>query len=315
MTAPSCGGSPSPSGASTPPPPVRFSVSGTVTDRIDGSPLSGSRITFRGQETKDAPVSNGQYSIGDLQIGSYEVTIAGPAHVEHKNLHHQVRQDRNDFTVLEWNSCHGGECYTEEFHEFFNRIARTGYEFGSTVCGTCGIDKWDPLPKEIYVMRDDSVMSPGAFDAFMQALTEVNNESVPLIYGGRTGPLPIVVGPPIEKREGTIRVKFFYSPTQHPTGGADCGVGPDVRRCGIFNENVYDLERFGYYFGTKNNVLHELYHIAFASHVFTGMGVAASVMAGSNSTTRVTPRDILASHLVYHPDTHPGNQLPDTNPQ
>ena len=309
------GGATSPLAPTQPTPPARVTVSGAVTDRVDGSPITGSVIEFNGPEVKTAPVVGGRYEIRDLLSAPYQVRISGSSHVEHRALRIEVGSSTSDlpFSVLGRNSCLYDACYTDDFHLFFDRIARVGYEFGSVLCQACPVRKWDPLPREIYVMRNDTVMSPRAFEAFMRALDEVNAESVPLMFGGRIGPLPIAVGPPIEKRPGTIRVEFFNSPTEHPTGGWDC-INNNQVTCGIFRENVFDLERFGYYFGTKNNVLHELYHIAFARHVFTGSGVRDSVMAGSNATTRLTPIDVLASWIVYHPGTKPGNTAPDTNP-
>lgn len=324
-----CGGSGQGTGSASGPtdtPPGPASVSGTITDRISGVRISGSTIQFKNLTTNvvtQASVGDGSYQL-TLQPGPYEVVITGPTHLEHKAVRTQVSGGSVSFTVIGRGSQFNGVAYDDRFDAFFNMVARTSTDSPpfAQLCPNCGISKWDVLPRDIYVMQPDpGVMSPVAFDGFMALLQEVDQESVPLLFGGRIGPLAIAVGPPIQRRDGTIRVEFFNSATEHPTGGTDCsGQGPDTRRCGIFRENTYDWERWasGQYPGglrfLKNNILHELYHIAFARHVFDGQHIDTSVMGGSNQFATLQPDDVFACWLVYHPDTHPGNKYPDSNP-
>jgi hypothetical protein len=226
---PGCGGgggaSPAQPGAAAP--TQRFSVTGSLTDRIDGSPIGGSTVHFRGLSgpaagiTATAQAAGASYSLGELPAGSYEVTITGASHVEHKNLAYRLTQARNDFTVLEWGSCAEGACYDQQFHEYFEWIARA-----KAIPSQSGrVIKWTSPPRQIWVINEPHMvdngtgalfplpgLSPGPFEEFMTILEQVNNERVPAMFCGRTGPLPIVQHAAVQRLFEPSIITIRFSP-------------------------------------------------------------------------------------------------------
>ena len=192
-----CGGVESPSEPVYLPSIGELKVSGRVVSRVDGVEVDGSRIEFSGTEiiTMWQRVHHGRYAIHGMAEGMFEVTVMSNEnirqkdHVEHRTTRVEVKRDslEFDFTVLVWGSQKFGAVYDQEFHEFFNELAR--------VEGTRNaVWKWDVLPTRIYVTREG--ISSSAFDDFLSILEEVNQESIPAMFGERTGPLAIESGPP-----------------------------------------------------------------------------------------------------------------------
>jgi hypothetical protein len=282
-------------------------VTGTVTDRIDDSPISGSTIafdgSFAGRGLTTASIVDGRYELA-VPAGGYKVTIAGPSHVRHQTLNLGVFASSTlDFSVLEWSSGRFGAVYDQTFENFFNRIARHR-DIGH-------VWKWDSYPVEIFVDQDPRLSSE-TFDLFMDILTEVNRDSVPSMFGGQIPPLPIRVGSVSALEHGLGRIVIRF--TEGQTGAAASCFSADVTLvgCGIVTFSVSDLalgrQRATYV------VAHELYHTAFATHdAAHEVGMPSSLMENSRATT-LSAEDKLAAYLVYHPHTRPGNRAPDDNP-
>ena len=162
------------------------------------------------------------------------------------------------------------------------------------------------------------------FADVLAVLGEINTESVHDLWCGFAGPLSIVTGPDISTHpDGVIIVRPNFNL------GSTGTVGPTNIRSGTVTCNVAGsdgnlLTRDN----LKADLLHELYHVAFGYHECGGdLGAnphgfsqtncpyPASVMANrGDHLTALAPQDKLAACIVYHPDTHPGNTYPDTNP-
>ena len=262
--------------------------------------------------------------MGELPAGTYEVAITGSSHVEHKNLAYRLSQARNDFTVFEWGSCAEGACYDQQFHEYFQFVAR-----GKLYTPEGRINKWAAPPREIWVinephMRENGTgalfpflaLSPGPFEEFMSILERANNEVVPRMFCGRNGPLPIIVHAPVQRafEPGVITIRFSpdgsFAGTRSGTDGVATAAeisyyaGPLGGSHGEARPADRSLREF--------DVAHELFHVAFASHASESR--QNGLMEGPASSMAMSGEERLAACIVYHPDTHPGNTAPDTNP-
>jgi hypothetical protein len=280
---------------------TRLLVSGTVSDRIEGGPIDGSTITFRGAETRSGRVSGGRYEVADLPDGPCEVTIAGPAHVEHKDLRRAVsasNASRLDFTVLKWGASRFGATYDRAFDAFFRLVSGSAGD---------GVSKWLVPPRSLYVT--DRGLTSAGLARLLALLESVAAEDVPAMFGGRIGPPPVEIGPtlPSNRRDGSIVIAF---PGGTSNGVAFTAPGRPARVAGTVSlaASHYDDA-----LPTARYVLsHELFHVAFASHA-RGAGIR-SVMEDEDTNGTLTPADRLASWLVSHDDCQPGNRAPDTNP-
>jgi len=319
-----CGGSstaPSnPSAGASPAAPARITVTGRITNRVDGSPISGSTITFKGIEAKSGQVTDGAYSVPDLPAGSYEVTIAGQSHVEHKTLRAQISANM-PFSVLEWNSCREDVCFDQAFLDYFEWIGR------GKVSAYGRVKKWATPPTELWVINRQHSLSgaafleigPDAFDEFMTLLNEVNTEVLPSMYCGLTGPLKITVHEPTQQQyqPGIIIVRFQDS--AHSYAGRN-----------VTSDGVILAASAVYYAGPlrgshaypqtgprdqrKFDIAHELFHDAFADHASDFYPYSRGLMSGPNDATALSSQERLAACIVYESGTKPGNSAPDTNP-
>lgn len=319
-----CGGaqtSPSaPSAANTP-----VTISGTVTDRISGVPIDGSVIQFRSPQlgsAAQATIVAGAYQVANLPPGSYEVTITGAAHLDHRRRSLVVSGNSNtaSFTVLKWGATWNGLVYDQAFDAVYQQVAKAWPRTEAFAGADGRLRKWDPLPREIYVVQPTAPeISTEVFQIWLGLLEQVNTESIPAMFGGRIGPLPITIGPSIQSREGTIRVDLFFDLTVHSTAQVyGCSANVKLVKCAGASYNMVDLVTRGtagrQLEFTKNNILHELYHVAFANHAYGVVPQDSTLMAGSNAVTQLRPNDVFISWLVYRPETMPGNEYPDTNP-
>jgi hypothetical protein len=289
-------------------------VTGAVTDRIAGTPVHGSTMTFSGPERRTVLVADGVYRIDDLLPGTYDVTIAGPQHVTHVTKAVGVSESvvALPFSVMRWNAGMFGALNTEVFQAFFDQIARVRFNGA--------ISKWASPPTQIDVVAGQ--VPDAQTSAILDAVREVNEESVPAMWCGLTAPLPIVVrtatGPP---QGGHITV------TPNWDQGSSGGFTDGQVRINMFRPAQNRLQTPQ---ELKESVVHEMFHVAFAFHECGGdLGTNPhgfsptncpfpdSVMAnrGGLSVTRLSAEDKLASCLVYHRDTHPGNLFPDINPR
>jgi len=291
-------------------------VSGFVSNRVNGEVVDGSRVDFRGYGSLNLwqRVHHGRYQVHGLAEGTYEVVVLSAfaeypelhLHREHRTERVDVRPDslEFDFSVLVYGTHAFGAVYDREFDVFFNELARVedGREAGW---------KWNAPPTSIYVTREG--ISDAGFDEFLTILREVNQESVSDMFGGTTGPLAIESGPLIgDSRPGTIVVRFHDGPAR-----SDLSVSADgsITGAGVrFSRETFDDTLGPTSDGRlkKATLAHELWHCAGA----TDVADPGSLMHRDNSGSVVSlsPRDKLAAGLMYHPDTHPGNRAPDTNP-
>jgi hypothetical protein len=281
-------------------------VTGTVTDRIDGSPITGSTITydgsFAGRGVTTAQVVDGRYELG-VPLGGYKVTISGPSHVRHQTLNLGVNAGGAfDFTVLEWGSQRFGAVYDERFQAFFDNIGRGARD---------AVWRWDPFPDEIFVDQDPRLSSE-AFRLFMEILSEVNRETVPALFGGRIGPLTIREGSALSLEDIRGRIVITFQPGVW-AGAPSCLTSNEtIIGCGLVRIAIEDVTSDKRKWIT-HGLAHELFHAAFMTHDgghFVGM--PTSIIQSDDAM--LSAEDRLAAYLVYHPGTRPGNRAPDDNP-
>jgi hypothetical protein len=240
--------------------------------------------------------------------------------VEHKTLRVEVSSasgQQFDFTVIEWNSGMFGAVYDQTFHQAFHQMARIGPH-------RAGLGKWTIPPGELFLV--EGRVPEAQFDSVLQALTEVNDESVPALWCGLVGPLRISRGAcDICLSPGRIVVRPNWDSGSSGTipSARDGATSGDIR-INVFRPNDNRLQRHE---ELKAILVHELFHVAYAYHLCGGdlgqnpFGFSVtncpypdSLMANLGlHVLRPSAQDMLASCLVYHPDTHLGNLLPDTN--
>jgi hypothetical protein len=298
-------------------------VSGSVTNRIDGATIDGSQIRFAGQATATASVVGGRYRIDQIPAGAYTVTVTGPSHVDHQtdSILLTLPSTELNFTVLKWGTGRFGVVYDQQFHDFFNLVAR---DAGETTTGVT--HKWRQPPGEIYVVNEG--ISPDALADFLVLLGEVNAESLPDLFGQTAQPVPVVTGPAPTGGlyvSGTITVSFAAGSTN--SGGPGCQVAANLFDCGHVqiglaafadpSSTPYPPRQRKYY------ILHEMMHVAGSCHAYNGAGASYAVdnesVMGSGKTrgsppTSLPPVDRFAMWLLYLPATAPGNAYPDKNP-
>lgn len=307
-----CGGPSSPGSMTT------GVVSGSVTDRVAGAPAASATITFTGPTTVSAPVVGGGYRV-TLPQGTYDVRIAGPSNVTHETqVVYVIPGHTYPFSVLQWGSGRFGATIDDTFVKYFDQLARvwTG--------GPIALRKWLMPPTEFYVVT--GTVPDEQLDAVLGVLHEINTESVPAMWCGLTGPLPIITGPasaaPVA---GSIVVRPNWD---GPANGGPPSL-PSIQGARI-NINVFRShdQRLSTHDELKANLAHEVFHAAFAFHICGGglgpnpFGFSPtncpypdSLMANRGDIiTAPSPQDRLAACIVYNPDTHAGNTYPDTNP-
>ena len=325
------GGSPSaPSGPSAPA-PSRFTVAGSVTDRIDGSRIGGSMITLRGLSgtgagmVATAPVSGGSYSLGELPGGDYEVTISGSSHVEHRNLRHMVSGPENNFSVLEWQSKRFGVTYDQQYDRFFRAFARNE----GNPSTHRGVDKWDLKnnpPKELYISvtapsQYDLNWDPVAANLFKDLLEEIVREQLSGMFCDRVLSLAVNSGPSVGiYKAGSSIIALRPDAEQvndvHKTNGFIDGnvvslYEPDYNNADYYRDS-------GKRAVLKARAAHELVHAFGAFHALTfdqgqyRNSIMSRFYQGNGGI--LTPVDRLALCLIGRDDTKPGNLSPDTNP-
>jgi hypothetical protein len=290
-------------------------VSGSVTDRIAGGAIDGATITYTGAVTRSAPVSAGSYRVPDLPLGDYAVIIEGPSIVTHETRRVSVGDGRElSFSVLEWGSGRFGAVYDETFHQAFHQMARVYH-------GT--LRKWEVAPSEICIV--EGTVPPDVFQGVVDAVRELNEETIPALWCGRMGPLPITVGPCTTfTGEGPIVVRPNWD--EGSSGGPVGGPRSGAVAINVFRPSERRLQTRT---EIRSLLAHELFHVAFAYHLcggdlganpfgfgLTNCPYPDSLMANTGLLAHVTPspQDRLAACIVNHPDTHEGNRLPDTNP-
>jgi hypothetical protein len=308
--------------APTPPaaqPPV--SVTGQVTDRITNVSLpNGSSIEWVGPESRLSPVANGTYEVRDLPAGDYRVTIRGNNHVTHttERVSIAVGHEVQPFSVLVWGRPGFGATYDDMFHKFFHQIARVGTSQEA-------VRKWILQPTELYVVS--GTVPAEQFELVWKMLDEVNDESVPAMWGGTIAPIKMVRGAPCLpdcQAYGRIVVEPNWA------DGASGTLLPQKITFGKVTINVFRpiSGRLLTAQEIKAGLAHELFHVAFAFHVcggdlgtnpwgwaWTNCPYPNSLMANlATGVTTLSPEDQLAAYLVYHRDTYVGNAFPDNNP-
>jgi hypothetical protein len=298
-------------------------VSGSVADRIDGGAIEGSQIRFSGQATGTASVVGGRYRIDQIPAGAYTVTITGTSHVDHETNSVLLTQPSSElnFTVLKWGTGRFGVAYDREFHDFFNLVARNAGENATGVTR-----KWRQPPREIHVINEG--MAPEALADFLVLLGEVDEESLPDLFGQTAQPVPIVTGPMPTGGlyvPGKITVSFAEGTLN--SGGPGCQVAAHLFDCGHVqiglaafadpSSTPYPPRQRKYY------ILHEMMHVAGSYHAYDGAGAGYAVdnesVMGTGKTrgsppTSLPPVDKFAMWLLYHPATEAGNSYPDKNP-
>ena len=283
-------------------------VTGFVTNRVDGEAVEGSRMDFLGYGSMVLwqRIHHGRYQVHGMAESTYEAVIDNnpywTLHVEHRTLRVNVRpnQLQFDFSVLVFGSRRFGVTYDQEFDRFFHELAR--HEGAREV-----VWKWLAPPNRIYVTTQG--LSDQDLEEFLSVLDEVNSESVEDMYGGRTGPFLIQSGPAVRQAgPDTVVVSFHYEPSRTDLTVAANGsiTGARVRFSAETLGPTLDPQM------KKARIAHELWHCAGATDVTDPRSLMHSELDGS--VAALSPRDKLAAYLHYHPDTHPGNRAPDTNP-
>lgn len=294
-------------------PPV---ITGTVTDRIEGGPIDGSSVSFSGPVGATTRVTNGRFQL-PLVPGEYDVSIEGPSHVAHRTLSVPVQAGVPlAFSVVRWGSGRFGAVYDASFHQFFHQIARVNEN------RIISVRKWVIPPREIYLA--EGAIPKENFELMRAVIEELTREELPAMWCGFAPRLAVVTGPDIEPSDGQIVVRPNWD-----MGGTGT-LGPTQIRSGVVTMAAFD--RTANAVATRDGLwagfLHEFFHVAFAFHECGGpvgqnpFGFSPgncpfpdSVMANRGPLIpTLSAQDRLAACIVYHPDTHPGNQLPDTNP-
>ncbi len=301
-----CSGTPA-SNPATPTPPSPVVVSGSVTNRIDGTPVDGSTIQFS-PPVRSAAVVSGHYEIELPAARTYTVTIKGPSHVDHQTsrVDIPVSSQGLDFTVLKWGTGRFNAVYDEGFHDFFNRIARNAEEEPNPA----GTRRWLQPPQEIDVV-DDGSLSRAVLNDVVSLIGEVDQESLPDMFAGWIGPLPVNVGPAPASKIGRIVVTFIDGDVSHGGMGCaySCGTVQLIRFAFVDPNRTRDLR--------KELILHEFFHAAGAFHALQSDYARQhlSVMSSWRPVvTRLADVDRFAMWLLYNPGTVPGNLYPDSNP-
>lgn len=308
-----CGGPAAPM-ATGPSPPSR-TVAGRVTDRLTKTPIDGSMITFAGASTYSTGVSGGRFEL-EIPLGQYAVSIEGPSHVPHQTQIAYVDGGVElSFSVLRWGYSLFGATYDETFHRVFQQMARIGSS------GTTGIRKWVLPPSEIYLV--ENTVPIAQFESVLDVLREISRTSLPELWCNFTTSIAVVTGPDPDERDGRVIVRPNWDITATGT------TGQGAKRNGVVQVNVF-RSRDGR-LQTRNELtatlLHEFFHVAFAFHVCGGelgpnpFGFGPencpypdSLMANRGERLiRPSAQDRLAACIVYHGDTHVGNQFPDIN--
>ena len=298
----------------------RVTASGTVIDRINGGPIDGATITFRNSlETRSATVVAGSYTIDVASGFNYDVHVSGPANVTHETQMLNVTgAGEFPFSVLKWGSGAFGATNDDTFQKFFHQLARVGPS-----SDPIALRKWVIPPTQLYVV--EGTVPPEQLAAVLAVLGEINAESVSDLWCRTVAPLNIVTGPDINASpDGVIIVR-----PNRDTGSSGT-IGPTSIRTGTVTCNMFRSgdNRLQTHQELKGILLHELFHVAFAYHVCGGdlganpFGFSStncpypdSLMANlGDLPVTLSPQDKLASCIVYHPDTHPGNLYQDVNP-
>ncbi len=316
LTVPGCSGGGSPVEPALP--NRNFSVTGSISDRLSRSAVGGSAISFSGPVTGSARVtSTGAYELRGLAAGDYTVVISGPTHVPHETRQVSLIGPVDlPFSVVTWGATPFGTAYDETFQKFFHQLARVGR-------GTGALRKWVIPPTELYLV--EGTVPREQFDIVSAELRRVNEESLPALWCHWTGPLTITIGP---DSPATVDGRIIVRPNWND--GATGSLGDAEVRWGRVAVNVFGP--------TANRLLradeirailgHELFHVAGAFHVCGGnvgenpFGFSRtncpfpdSLMANLGTLVPApSPQDRLASCLIYHPETAPGNLYPDINP-
>lgn len=311
------------SGAGAPaapaPTPGSITVTGTITDRLAGSPLGGSTIFFKGPVNVSAQVAaDGTYELRELEAGEYNVTITGAAHVTHETRNVSVTQSADvSFSVVPLGATTFGATVDETFQRFFHQLARVSN------AGSVQLRKWVIPPTELYLV--EGAVPDEQFTLVRQELARVNAELVPALWCDLVGPLRVTIG---SDAPSDVDGRIVVTPNwDDGTGGT---VGQVQVRSGRVRLNVFRSGdgRVQTTQEVRGILAHELFHVAGAFHVCGGaLGenpfgfsrencpVPDSLMANLGDLPwRPSPEDRLASCLIYSPDTVPGNRYPDINP-
>jgi hypothetical protein len=296
--------------------PQVVTVSGAVTDRIGDRIITGSTITFDGSTSRTATVTAGRYEISDLPIGNYRVTISSPLHVTHETTSAVVSSSSPmPFSVLPWGPTALGAVYDETFQRYFHQLARV------TDGSATFVRKWIISPTELYVVQ--GTVPQESLDLVVGVLGDMNVETIPDLWCHTAGSLKVIVGPDVAgDLDGRIIVRPNWAEGSSGTVGAT--------RAGTVRVNVFGpgINRLFTREELTGILSHELFHVAGAFHVCGGdvgtnpFGFSPtncpypdSLMANLGAfVTRMSPEDRLAACIIYHPDTHNGNQFPDKNP-
>jgi hypothetical protein len=250
--------------------------------------------------------------------GFYTVTVDGPTHVTHKSVRVSVQGPGSfAFYVLPWGYSRFGAVYDDTFHRFFHQLARVRSS------GTIALGKWSSPPRELYVVEGS--VPDEQFAPLLSVLSELNDETVPVLWCGTAGPLKLVTGPDLSfVPNGTIIVRPNWD------GPATGTTAVGNTQHGIITMPVSRPRdgRLGSPTELKGALAHELFHVAGGFHVCGG-GLGAnpfgfspvncpypdSLMANlGDLPTKPSPQDRLAACLIYSPATQIGNTFPDTNP-
>ncbi len=310
-----CGGStnPSPSPPPSPPLPQTFTYSGSVLERIanDGSKVGQGVLRLEGTPgtfTGDIDPA-GNFSITGVRAGTYKRTTSDGASdsIYVPQVESVVQINGNltgqNYSVIERGANRFGQEFNQLFQDFYSKIAQRTL--------STGVFKWANISgQEPSKIRSAASTIPDDVESlFMNAINFVNNRDTPTFSGGR------IVGLPLEFGEVASDYEIEMSMHDGPTGTTyPLTDGKRIVRARVRYDSqlISDAIRRGA--DIKGNVSHEYFHCWGAAD-FTDPNFDSVMNSQSGRVaTQPTVNDKLAAFVYNHPNVHPGNRAPDTNP-
>jgi hypothetical protein len=298
-----CGGdAPTPpSGPSgvTIPPPITWSIAGTVSDAVTGTPIGAATLTFGGQQPLTSG-SDGAWTLNGTGTVSTRQTLAitAPGYIDRETSIRWESVGRRDvaLTLLPDRAPFSLPYYRE--------FVRNGFE---TPASLEPLRRWTSSPN-FYINTFNPRTSKPLEDAELALVVRAIQEAVPQLTGPTLTAGTIESGNgPREPRVGVINVKFVYEPTAEYCGFAYVAANPgDVTinydRCA----NVCGSLKV-----TPETVAHEIGHAMGFWHT-SGNGIMSPSRPRRCANVDFAPQERLHARLAY--SRPPGNTDADKDP-
>ncbi len=312
-----CGGEESTNPPPPPPPPAQtFTYSGSILKRIanDGSKigqgvvrLEGTPGTFTGNID-----SAGNFSMTGVKAGFYKRTTSDGASdsVYVPQVESVVQINSNltgqNYSVIERGANRFGVPFDNNFQTFYEKLAQ-----GTHFIPPTRVIKWGnasgQLPTRVRIVA--STIPDDVENQFRDAVVTIVNRDTAAFSGERISTLPVEFGEVAADLE--IEKLFHGSPTV-----ADYPLLDDKRivraRVRYDSQLISDAIRRGA--DITGNGSHEYFHCWGAAD-FTDPNFDSVINSQPGRVaTQPTVNDKLAAFTYNHPNVHPGNTAPDTNP-